>query len=351
MKPQFTTFKGNLKFTRQSMADQYGKDAMNFVAPGFSADTKLDLEDSEETKSENEYRRIYLKVAKEMGFQTSETNLEPKKRRFAGDYTLSRGAYFGVCLQGSQWDANVLATEINAYRVPELNGFTLCGDLNDQVVADNSNNGVRENALGFLIENAALFLKKYPQHKDLVKKQKSIVVKYPYAVEYREILNVIDLRLPQTQEWFYEKFKTGDGIYFQKPNGTNIDSFYDMLPALMHLKTGGNYETQGIGIWMRHNSVNALVFPSARSDTYASINNGSLEESSGWNLVDYAITKEKPEIGTFLDDSPWFDKIFNGVQYVIAQNDPYKGSFKITGNEDLQLKIFDTRMEKIELNP
>ena len=121
-----------------------------------------------------------------------------------------------------------------------------------------------------------------------------IVIEFPYQVEYREIQQVIDLRDPQAQNWFYEKFQVGDGKTFNKPNGTNIGSFLEMLPTLMASDRGGNDVTSAIGVWMRNNGVHALIFPSARMDAAVTIKDGKITDWLGWNLIDYRTATEKP---------------------------------------------------------
>ncbi|RYY22216.1 MAG: hypothetical protein EOO04_16330 [Chitinophagaceae bacterium] len=338
MNTPFTKFTGNLKYTRPELVtDEFSKDCFQFVAPRFYTGYTEGPQDEKKIEN-NEYLK---KRAAEGGLEYGGEDSELKQRRFAGDSSLSRGAYFGICSEGTEWDHGLVTNEINFYRNPETCGFTIVGDLYDQPVADVYNNGIREKSFIILIDRVDLFLKQYPKYKDRVSNNTPFYSKYPYAVKHSEIDNVIDLRLPATRDWFYKKFVIGDGTYFlkdyrffrqhkDKPQPESregqklviiiqgyhenikttdplIDSFYKMLPALMHLDHGGFYETRGIGLWMRKNKVNALIFPSARTNVFVQIENGKLIDHWGWNIVDYRGSGDTT-IDQFFDWSPWFNR-------------------------------------------
>ena len=80
------------------------------------------------------------------------------------------------------------------------------------------------------------------------------------------IENVIDLRLPATQEWFFETFRTGYGDFWHKPNGASVSSFAPMLGNLMFPDLGGTSVTDAIGYCLRSMGIAAFIYPSARSD-------------------------------------------------------------------------------------
>ena len=100
-------------------------------------------------------------------------------------------------------------------------------------------------------------------------------------IERRHIEKVIDLRAPATREWFFRFFRLGDGIVYKKDKGSNISGFYEMLPALMHINLGGFNETRGIGHWMRHSEVSALIFPSARCNVGVTVRGGEVIDYYG----------------------------------------------------------------------
>ena len=155
-----------------------------------------------------------------------------------------------------------------------------------------------------------------------------------YVVETRvdmyTIDNVIDLRLPDTQKWFFEHFKDGDGDFLVKTGGT-AHSFYDLLPTLMHPTLGGCDVTHAIGSWMRSNGVNALVFPSARSDASVTIRDGELVDWHGWNLVDYRSAQDLPVVEKTSNAGGWPNFLQTGVAVEVAVDGQIAGSWRVTG--------------------
>jgi hypothetical protein len=79
---------------------------------------------------------------------------------------------------------------------------------------------------------------------------------------------------------------------------------------------GGNGPTRIAGQWLRALGADALVFPSARSDSEVTVENGEVVSFAGWNLVDYReaepvrvqtydLTTDWPaHIATEVDQSP-----------------------------------------------
>jgi len=115
-----------------------------------------------------------------------------------------------------------------------------------------------------------------------------------------------------------------------------------MLPTLMDLELGGCPTTDAIGSWMRTNGlVNALIFPSSRSDAMTFIQDGKLANFSGWNLVDYRKAKPITSREGVTDQNPWYDfseigEIYNqpGISLQQAALDSrYAGSWEVQGNQ------------------
>jgi hypothetical protein len=125
---------------------------------------------------------------------------------------------------------------------------------------------------------------------------------------------VIDLRLPQTQEWFFDYFKNGDGVHLSKPHG-DIADFPAMLPTLMHPELGGCPTTYGIGSWMRTSRINGFIYPSARSDAMTLVREWQLESFNGWNMVDYRNTCEIASSEVIADKTPWYSFDQLGITY------------------------------------
>ena len=107
---------------------------------------------------------------------------------------------------------------------------------------------------------------------------------YCYNIQYRteelEIPQVADLRYPDTQEAFVRVFCPG-------LDPRDPASFPSMLPTLVAPSLGGPGATSLIGSYLRTNGARALIYPSARFNTYVQVRDGSPVAYHGWNLVDY----------------------------------------------------------------
>jgi hypothetical protein len=124
-----------------------------------------------------------------------------------------------------------------------------------------------------------------------------------------------------------------------------------MLPALFWPDLGGGViespgsVNQAVGIWMRRNLVSALIYPSARSDVAVLFRDGELDESYGWNLVDYRgstdvipAAQEMVALGTFnsiiIDHSPWTkDFPYSAMIRRTAGASKLAGSWQLVGPE------------------
>lgn len=226
-------------------------------------------------------------------------------------------------------------------------------------------------------------------------------VYFPLRVEQTSIDKTIDLRLPNVQEWFakqvfsgiptacyvyqentkdeeklfkvakrelllnYDEVETIKGedandentikeivsgrtaflTYGAHPEGENnllggLDkSFYALLPLLTFHPRGGNPITEAIGSWLREIGVNALIFPSARTNTHLHMENGSIKYFQGWNLVDYRnAPKPEKKLRIIQDPSSYIDTRkpfhYSTADPVIHQN--WKGSFQIRGITERQ---------------
>ena len=126
------------------------------------------------------------------------------------------------------------------------------------------------------------------------------VIRASIEVVQAKIEGVIDLRLPVTQEWFFETFyhlelahRKIKGRILELDNGLstvledrNLADFVELLPTLVAPNLGGGLSfLQGVGAWLRSHGVYGLVFPSARTDFGVDILDGKVMESWGWNFV------------------------------------------------------------------
>jgi hypothetical protein len=114
-----------------------------------------------------------------------------------------------------------------------------------------------------------------------------IAFEVPYRVEEMSIERVLDLRHPETQEWFHEYFLHYWGMrVFEHEAYPLPRSFSEMLPVLMDPTLGGNETTKAIGEWLVGQGVGALIYPSARSNAAVHLQDGALESAFGWCLLD-----------------------------------------------------------------
>jgi hypothetical protein len=114
------------------------------------------------------------------------------------------------------------------------------------------------------------------------------VAELPYRLERTRIEAVLDLRQPKAQRWFSDFFleRWGYGLA-RSADDRRSRTFVEMLPVLMDPKTGGNEVTWAIGEWLVLRGVNALLYPSARSNAAVYLEHGELSSASGWCLVDF----------------------------------------------------------------
>jgi hypothetical protein len=268
-----------------------------------------------------------------------------RHRRYAGgDGRLPRSCYSAVCSNAEGDDGGTLNRELMEYVHPCIPGTIFVGDSSDsgiKEILDQQGIGMRPGYCALCVfifapedsEDRKVFNAVYSQtleHSGGPDTQVHLII-IETRVDPVEIDNVLDLRLPETQAWFFNRFKCGDGVHLRKPNGEQISNFCDMLPTLMHPELGGCDTTHGIGSWMRTSPVNALIYPSARSDAEILIRDGQLVGFSGWNMVDYRGAAEIASGEIVEDYAPWSD--FNQLGMIF--NRPEVSLYKApTGSSD-----------------
>jgi hypothetical protein len=75
---------------------------------------------------------------------------------------------------------------------------------------------------------------------------------------------------------------------------------------------GGNGATRIAGQWLRSLGADALVFPSARSNSYVEVRDGEVDAFSGWNLVDYRAA-HPARLQTYDLTQTWTQRVSNEV--------------------------------------
>jgi len=129
------------------------------------------------------------------------------------------------------------------------------------------------------------------------------LIHFPLEKEWFTTTKCIDMRQPDTRRWFFERYRRGvegwpgygydaaDVVIRQEGNDDSESNskvgFIQMLPSLCDPDLGGRLITQVIGADLRRCGTECLVYPSARYDTFAMFQDGSLVDAYGWNLVDY----------------------------------------------------------------
>jgi hypothetical protein len=225
-------------------------------------------------------------------------------RRFSGGPDLSRGRYYSLCKDESGDDGLTLAAEMRAYRSVRKSALCTVLDLlyplSDGVMGmlDLPGGGIHSLALVFVggpglvnpfIERLKEFSGEhiYGRRADQQSSTCALAVTIPYRVDEVEIQQVLDLRDLRTQEWFFETFSANPKeVYVTFDSAQDVD-FTDLLPWIMNMEFGGSGFTEGVGHFLRRNGVDALIYPSARTDASAIQCSGRLVSWKGWCLVDY----------------------------------------------------------------
>jgi hypothetical protein len=114
-------FDGPLKFHRPEHLTPLAAAALQFACPAFLDKATLEAyyPDIAELYPKTDERaaavkQMVLDTAINMGFETNDFDIEPQKRRFAGDMTLGRGSYYGVCRYESGEEDGAVANELIA---------------------------------------------------------------------------------------------------------------------------------------------------------------------------------------------------------------------------------------------
>jgi hypothetical protein len=263
------------------------------------------------------------------------------RRRFAGDirsiHTLERGRYYTVCEDAMGSDSNTLANEMNAYCDPSRAGFGLAVDL----AHPNSFTEQPTKALVIHLSNvpgaASAALMEAQRSEALPADKSSASVMIPYNVSEFQVDNVFDLRFPDARQWLFDTFARGDGDWIEF-KGTPLPKkigFFGLLPTLMTRANGGNDITDTIGAYLRSHGIEALIFPSARSNVFSVFENGTLKGAGGWTLVDYRNTSEEIMKRKTIWMTDWEQFVDAQTRVEMAPPESsYSGSFIVRGNEE-----------------
>lgn len=271
-----------------------------------------------ETFAERQVRR-----AEAIGYRTKW--VDEQSRRFAGAHNLPRQRY--SALHSDSGPDGTLERELFEYTEPNVPGEVFVGSTSDaELMSAGAALGLPDAAAGrdgifvFLIppiEDAErhvyrkvygpIFEQAYGPYVDGNPAWDSLAINFiPVQSETIDAPRVLDLRQRDAQDWFSRFFRRGDGAVFEKTLGPDIDSFRDMLPAIVYPEFGGSGFTKSVGTWMRTVGIDGLVYPSARSDAAVLYDaEGNLATWHGWNFVDYRDLEFVPDSQMHSDDNPW----------------------------------------------
>jgi hypothetical protein len=339
-----STFRGTIKqVPKQPILNDMAMLVMDTIFPTFSNAVKFDpkeMQNAVKRDLDGQHKEFLDAVVKSL--EEDEPREEQQERRYAGDRNLSRGRYFSVCIGPNGNDSQTLCREIFAYIDSSVPGWAYIGDAWDTQLyqalgGDKLSDELRNCLYVILLEpfnksEQADYQRAYnPVLKCFANPHGLKLLPIPVRWYDVEIPHVLDMRRPEVQEWLFQFFRAGDGAILVKP-GKPAGSFYEMLPAMYQPYRGGSGFTAGIGSWFRTMGVNALVFPSARSNAMIQVDpNGKLIATHGWNLLLYS--GSVPDHQVHADSNPWYP--FESLGYNREIGIHKEGSsWRITGVED-----------------
>ena len=238
----------------------------------------------------------------------------PRRRRFSGGLftrtqPLPRRRYYTVCVAPNGFDNGTLCRELKAYSgsiarqsvaiydqvdLPTEPGRKVLNiafyDPDGEIAARLLSDGVGT-ALGI--------------------GERAFSITLAYRTFEVTIENSIDLRLPETLQWFFETFRGGYGAFWRKPNGALASRCEMVVPTLIYPDLGGTAVTDAIGYSLRSMGVSALIYPSARSDAETTVEGGNFKYATGFNLLDFrmadAVQVDPNCTDQFNDEGRWED--------------------------------------------
>lgn len=262
-----------------------------------------------------------------------------RQRRFAGDHTLPRSRYFTLSRDEAGHDQRTLICEMLAYsHIARTGAFQLL-DTADSTAAE------RMQTLGFTdVPTGPALLLLFGDGSpigmsrlafDLGLPPGLYRVKLPVRVVRQKINRVVDLRNPDTADWFAQTVSRAvltvnspvmkEPRYFRCwPRRPPLQHFGQLLPAMLTQELGGGALSVAAGILLRRAGANALIFPSARSDPSIDVENGDWRNAGGWNLVDYRDAPPPKPTAVVDVDAAWPSRVGVGCGLDLVQHLPLR---------------------------
>ena len=355
-----STFDGWLKQINPATLNPMGRLALDRAFPLF-----LSFMDFSEDLAHNLLTR--------RGGGVKEFHRPLRTRRYAGDDSLPRGRYFSLCQDEGGDDAGTLKGELWAYyRARDAGAIDILDfSLSGAVRAFEQGYGITfPEVKGPAL--ALLFLQGRQAPSPFISllgvDESKVIVIIPVQTIRTRIERTLDLREPHVAQWFAHFFSRltskGDDEKWVRcwPFRPALDSFHQILPTLLTQERGGGAFSLAVGSWLRQHGVNALVYPSARSDCGVEVEDGKVKRASNWNLVDYRDSRP-PYIKKFFDIGDyWEEKIRTGIGLGVGNlpdTDPYqavrieyatdarhRGSWSVTGIVQIRQAILGAELEK-----
>jgi hypothetical protein len=289
-----------------------------------------------------------------------------RARRFAGDTNLPPGRYFTLCERDTFDDQGTLRDELYGYyrggRSVDVAIFDPTVDT--EIFADfQARNLISAEQI---LTPLYAFMYRIPrrtaanqhlldQYGEHLTVGRSFMITYGVRWLDATIEKVIDLRRPDTQDWFVSTFvemelanerrawqETGPFFFPKK----RLTSFAELLPVIVSLEMGGgNAFGQAVGAWLRQQGANGLIFPSARSNAECHVWDGQTSECRGWNMVLYGGAQPPTESNLFGHSMTWRDPDHDHIRVHHTANGAQRGSLSIRGTKEWNLLNFDIQRQ------
>jgi hypothetical protein len=332
-RPPTTRFHGWLKQMNPAVLNASGRQLLRDAFPFF---TQLTLEEQIARTERlaalgialNADDKAELATLRELAAQSVPVDISRHRRFAGGDGMLPRSCYYTLCRDKRGDDCYCLSRELFAYVDYRVPGFVYVGDSTSTRLVAALRTTIRAKH-GYCVIWVLMLPPTDPKalsiyrsyYRDLFALLGNDADTQAFALEAQVVKtvidNVLDLRLPEIQRWFFHHFKDGDGHFLIKDGGTATE-FFDLVPTLMDPALGGTGETHAIGSWLRSSGVDALIYPSARSDVSVVIRDGELQQWQGWNLIDYRTARKLPATETIRNSRGWPDFHQPGVRLSVA---------------------------------
>jgi hypothetical protein len=215
-------------------------------------------------------------------------------RRFAGDQSLSRGRYYSLAFADSGDDGGTLVQELRTYCRIKYSGVVQIFDTTlpaDRCALAQANIQLGDQPV-LLLHFFRTRSRPNPFLRSAGVLRHEAVIELPLRVTRRRLTGIVDLRKPSTASSLVRQltkisWQLDDRNIPAFPFLEQQNSFSAVIPSLIEQNVGGTDFTNVLGLWLRHNGIRGLVYPSARSDAHVNVTADRITSWSGFNYVDY----------------------------------------------------------------